>query len=346
MDLELKKNLETYEPFIQLNFCKNISENEILNASYLDNSFCVFKSIYGVLIIIYSNVNLSIVSYNLNNFQKINEIKKAHNENIINFRHISEIKNKRDLIISCSSPDNNIKLWSFNNWECIYNFKNVNKKNFLYSACFLRNNQDIFIISSNYSYKAISEKMKVFDLNGNKIQEINDSNEKTVFIDTFYDDKLNKHFIVTGNHGYSKSYDYSNNRVYHNYCDNAEKFGIQSSHYNIVINQKEDKIELIESELYVLIRVWNFHTGLLLKKINVIYKPHGICLLNEQYLVTGSFGKFKLIDLKKGIVIQEMKGHKRDIVSIKKINHPQLGECLISHSDKEVITLWTINFNI
>ena len=102
-------------PYIQFNFYKDISENDRLNASYLDNSFCVFKTINGILVIIYSNINLSIISYNLNNFQKINEIKKAHNENIINFRHISDIDKNRDLIISCSSPDNNIKLWTFHN---------------------------------------------------------------------------------------------------------------------------------------------------------------------------------------------------------------------------------------
>ena len=41
------------------------------------------------------------------------------------------------------------------------------------------------------------------------IKEINDSYESTKFITTYYDNKKNKNYIITGNKGYLKSYDFS-----------------------------------------------------------------------------------------------------------------------------------------
>ena len=54
--------------------------------------------------------------------------------------------------------------------------------------------------------------MKIFDYNGNKIKEINNSNEITKFIDIFYyDNKLSKIYILIVNKGYNKSYNYNKN---------------------------------------------------------------------------------------------------------------------------------------
>ena len=47
------------------------------------------------------------------------EIKNAHDRDIINFRHHLDIINKRDLIISISSDDNDLKLWDVVKWELL-----------------------------------------------------------------------------------------------------------------------------------------------------------------------------------------------------------------------------------
>ena len=44
----------------------------------------------------------------------------------------------------------------------------------------------------------IIDKIKIFDFNGNKIKELNGSNHRTYFIDTFYDLYKKEYFIVTG----------------------------------------------------------------------------------------------------------------------------------------------------
>ena len=53
-------------------------------------------------------------------------MKNSHNEYITNFRHyLDEIK-KRDLIMSVSKKENNIRIWNENNWECMQNITNIN----------------------------------------------------------------------------------------------------------------------------------------------------------------------------------------------------------------------------
>jgi WD40 repeat protein len=100
---------------------------------------------------------------------------------------------------------------------------------------------------------------------------------------------------------------------------------------------------MIESSLDGNIRIWNFHSGLLLKKIKVNnYGLFGICLWNRKYLFVGSDDNtIKLIELKNGKVIMSLTCHNNYVVTIKKIYHPKYGECLISQGLKnEQIKLW------
>ena len=87
----------------------------------------VFLNLLMIIYLIYSNHYKSIISYNLTNNTKINEIKNAHNDFINNFRHYLDNINNRDLIISLSANDNNIKLWNIKSWECLIDIKNLYK---------------------------------------------------------------------------------------------------------------------------------------------------------------------------------------------------------------------------
>ena len=192
--------------------------NDITNDSYsnywLDNTFIIFKSINNILYLIYANKKRSIISYDAISNQKINEIKNAHEDYITNFRHCLS-NNKKDLFLSISSLNNNIKLWNVTNFECLCDIKNINKNGLLLSACFLRENNQNYIISSNDNLY-YSEYMKIFDFHGKKIKEIKDFNFNTFFVDNFYDINLSKNFIITGNFGYVKSYDFNDNKIYSN----------------------------------------------------------------------------------------------------------------------------------
>jgi len=325
-----------------VNLLSNISKDSYVDF-ILDNTFVVFKSINDILYLIYSNKKKSIICYDLNEKRKINELKNYHKEYITNFRHYLDKINKRDLIMSISCKNNNIKIWNVNNWECILNLTNINKQGYLLSSCFLNQNNNIYIITSNYNNTGNSELIKIFGFDSKKIKEIQNSNEKTYFIDIYYDNILSKYYIITGNYNFTKSYDYENNNIYHIFNDNNSGSYIKS----IIIKNYKGIIKLIESCNDGIIRIFNFHSGLLLNKIQITNAMLcGICLWNENYLFVGCSDKtIKIIEIKSGLIVKSLTGHNNWVLTIKKIFHKEYGECLISQNWKESeIKLW-INDN-
>ena len=208
-------------------------------------------------------------------------------------------------------------------------------------------NSQNFIVTSNCKYyininenQNNYELIKVFDFNGNIIKLINESNEHTLFIDTYYDNKLSLHYIITGNKGYVKSYVYDNNKIYQKYNDNDNNY-----HDSIVINNKGNIIKLIESSGDGNLRIWNFHSGILLNKIKLNNDGFiSLCLWNNQYLFVGCVDKsIKLIDLNNEKDIKQLIVHKKTVTTLKKIIIPQYGECLISQGlEDDQIKLWII----
>ena len=306
----------------------------------LDNTFALFTSIDDIIYLVYSNSKKSIISYNLIDNKKINEIKNAHARDITNFRHFFDKDKKRDLLISISLSDNNLKLWNMNTFECLIHLENVNKSGRLFSGCmFSENNANYIITSCAYGN---NEPIKIFDINNNNIKEIKDSSESTYFIDIFFNKNLSKNYIITGNNGFIKSYDYNNNLVYHKYNDNDN-----NRHCSIIINSKEEKVELIDSSYDGNIRIWDFHSGQLLNKIKVCNNGWliGMCLWDNENLFVGCGDKsIKLIDLKNGLINMNLNGFKNKVLCIKKILHPKYGECLISQEyEKEAIKFLSNN---
>ena len=328
--------------------CKEIKLlKNLVNDSYSNlwrnDVFIAFKSIKNIFMLIYANEKKSIISFDIIKDKKLNEAWNAHQEYITNFRYYLD-HNKRDLLLSISSEDNNLKLWNINiddRFECLLDIKNINKEGHLDSACFLKDNNQTFILTSNHNnnIEKIPESIKVYDFNGNKIKEINNSNEDTRFIDTYYYNILSKNYIITCTNNYSKSYDYKENKVYHKYSKDNNLETINS----IVIDDKKEKLELIESTNDGNLKIWDFHSGELLKKINASNDPlREICLWDNKYLFVGCDDKtIKLIEYNKGIKIKELNGHNDKVVSIKQINIPQFGKCLLSQAAYlDSIKLW------
>ena len=252
---------------------------------WLDNSFCVFNSINNILFLIYANSKNSIISYNLIDEKKLNEIKKAHRSSITNFRHFYDKNFIRDLIITISGDNNNIKLWDFNKFECLININEINKSGWLNSACFFSKDDNIYIITSNCNSNYPVESIKIFDFKGNKIKELDDSLEFTYFIDIYEDKIKNKSYIITGNKGYSKSYDYDDNKVYHKYVDKNDN---KKCHMSIIIDDTEEITKMIESSCVGNVIVWNFHSGDLIKIININDEwLYGIGIIEKNILYVG-----------------------------------------------------------
>ena len=248
--------------------------------------------------------------------------------------------------MSISGNDNNIKIWNTKNWECILNLTNINKSGYLESACFFQSNNNIYIITSNYNYNNNPEPIKVYNFNGEKIKEITDSNKSTFFIDIYHDINLSKHYIITCNTCFSQSYiinvqkkDYI---LYHSYNDNDNNNNYLYT-YSVIIKNNNKIINLIESCSDGNIRIFNFHSGLLLNKIKIKNsRLYGMCLWNDNYLFVGCEDHtIKIINLKEGLIDESLNSHTGEVFTIKKVILSKYEECLISQSQRE-IKLWKI----
>ena len=319
----------------EISFINNLAEDSFSNNLSI-NSFIVFKTINDILCLAYTNENKSIITYSLDNNKKINEIKNAHRYYIYDLRyHLDEIHH-RDLVLSISLDDNNIKIWDINNLECLLNLDNIYKKKSLIAACFYRSKKQNFIITGiNNDYDPI----KMINLENLKTQKLLDSKDKIYFIDFYYDKNSSKNYIITSDEIYAQSFVLKEKKLYHLYYDKDDFINYKS----INIWKADGIIQLIEAGKRGYVRIWDFHSGKLLNKIKI--NKNGVsclCLWNSEYIWAGCDDKkIRLVDLKSGKVINKLIGHGSIVSNVKKIIIPKLGECLISQGENnETIKIW------
>ena len=321
------------------------SEMQILDNTSINtfSDILIFNSIDNILYAIYSG-DKSLICFNIIDNKKINEIKNAFNYADIFFKYHLDKKNKKDLILTLSCFELNIKLWKINDLECLLNIKKIYENGFLNSACFLNENNKMYIITSNYNLGYNSEPIKVYDLNGNKIGEINDSKKDGIFyIESYYDNKLSKNYIITCNKGFIKSYDFNENKEYRRYNDNDEDF---KRNEQIIIYNNKETTKLIVSNSDGTIMIWNFHSGSLLTRIKVNNcKLFGILLINEKNIFIGcEDGWIKSVDIENEFV-KNLILFKKEVITIKKIIHPKYGQCFLSQTrekNNNNIMFWKI----
>ena len=326
-------NIEDNNNPKNLKYFKNIISDSYTNMS-IDNTFALFQTIDYLFYIIYSTEHKSIICYNIINQKKLVEINFHSNFHITNFKHFFDKKKKRDLIISIIGENNSLKLWDVRNWNCLLNLTNINKDGWLDSACFLYDKNENYIITSNLNWGGISENIKFFNFEGKKTKELIDSNNKTFFIDVYYDDNIQKNFIIVGTNRGVKSYDYEKNVLYHKYSE--DEF-----HFSIIVRNNRGIKELIDSYFIGYIKIYDFHSGSLIRKINLNEKLKGLCLWSNNYLFVGSDRSIILLDLTNLSIIKKFGGHENFVLTLKKIYIPQYGECLVSQEINNNIILWT-----
>ena len=158
-----------------------------------------------------------------------------------------------------------------------------------------------------------------------------DSCDRSYIIESY------KNYFFTGNENFVKSYNLNDGKIYQKYFDNDEF----NSHLSIIIYDNNKNVKLIESSTGGVVRIWNFHSGKLIKRIIVSYVPlYGICLWNLEFLFAGSYGgEVLLVNLRTGKIdtILDTKTYSK-VNKVKKISHPKLGEYLITNSNN--LILW------
>ena len=337
-----------------INFPKNLTYDAFTYYNYT-NTFLIFNSVNdNRLYLIFTTQDKSIKILDVVDEKLVLEIRNTTEDNkqITNFRYFYDEYNKRDLVLFIVGIKNCIKIWDAYDWECILIIKDIYEEGNIYSSLLINDtiNHDIFLITSNCTLFKDSQPLKIYDLKGNFIKEISDSKSKTFFLDIFDDIKNSKKYIISVNKEFIKSFDYEKNCLYKKYSDKPKeekkmKINFDGYFYSSVINilENENIVQLIVSGDDNFIRVWDFHQGDIIKKIetnkNCIYS---LCLWNKSYLFCASEdATIKLFDLNAGIIINELKAHKKMVCTIKKIIHPLFGECLISQGfRKDQILIW------
>ena len=313
--------------------------------SYAANSTCIFKAFNDIYYLIYPTKNYSIILYNLFQKQKICEIKNAYPPKSYNvkFHHCFDINHKRDLLLSLSITPYTIKIWNIINFECLLNIENKNMCG--NSSCFLNDyNNNIFIITNNGWNK--NEKIKIINLDGNIVKEINDSDKyRSNLVDIYYDRKLSNIYIISSNFNCIISYIYSENiKKYHKYY--SEK---SEGSKKIRIYDKEKVIQLIGAGYDGRIRIWDFHSGKFLYNIKICDKYKYIndfCFYKDNLIVgCDDADRTRVINIKYGVTIVKnfiSKDYNASFVKIISYNNK---EYLIScdKGSNKAINIWIIN---
>ena len=321
-----------------IEFKSNLKEDILNDESFSQNVFLLFKAFDNKYYLIYYNEDRFIVSYDICTNTRIKKIKIDDSENTPTcFNHFPDVYQKRDLIMTISAKSNTINVYDFPDFNLILNYPKINKNGYLNTANFFSYDKKIYIMSTNHRYSRKNvDPIKIYDLDANRIKELKDSNENVSFIDSYYDKKISKKFILAGFSRYIRSYDFEKNSIYKTYKDKYNPF-----HRNVIINDYDEVVKLIESSSDGYVRIWDFHKGDLIKRILVDKEgAYGICLWNKESLFVGIKNEIKLINIETGDIISNIDynldhllyNHSGDIVAIKKINIPQYGECLVTSS--------------
>ena len=309
----------------QLSFYKNLTKKT--NSIYQgDNNFAVFETINKEIFLVYSGKNCSIFFYDIDQDNLIKTISQAHSQQITNFRYSRDKNNSRDLVLSISDKNKNIKIWEVKTFSCILNLENVYFDGFLFSSCFLIEEiiKKSYIITINFS----NEPIKIFNFKGAIVKSIDNREDHTYIVDSYYNSFQKRYYIITGNENFIISYNFEDGKIYNKYCDYSSASCL---HMFFEITLKDTEASLIETDLLGFVRIWNFDTGSMIKKylVGKDLKLRGICLWSEKYIFVGANDKkVKLIDLNNGKVLDELKCNEIPC-TIKKINSYKFGECLL-----------------
>ena len=352
INFKIKKCITTYS---HINL-----QNTAITAN-IDDTFALFKSINNKYLLIYSYSEdykiYSLICYDLINSQNITKIAKAHDDRIYTCRHFLDKKANNDLLIT-SSFDKYIKIWNLTDqYKLIYKKKpdyNYQINTYLLSENLLFYNNKNYLITSAYEIQSNGYEILSYDLelDNEKInqknmeyQKMNNSMDNTNFLGVYYDNNLNP-YILAGNFGNVKIFDFSKKKLLNTYID----YNKQINYLSIIIKENENKNKnLIVTGADGFLRIWDFNSNNLICKIysEVDKWLIGLCQLNNQYILATCWdGNLKEFDLLSNTFVTSFKGNNNEnniednpLFTVKKF---EIGGkiFLVSHSKKGIIQLW------
>ena len=241
---------------------------DVLNA-IIDDTFTIFKSIKNEQLLIYSSTEdytiYSLYCYSLKNEQNITKIAKAYNDRIYSCRHFLDKKLNNDLLIT-GSFDKFIKIWNITNqYLLLYTIKpdyEYKLNTYLLSENMLFYNNKNYLIVSAYEMDSEGYEILFYDLeiynntdkNLEKFKSLKNSKDNTNYLGVYYNN--DNPYVLAGNFGNIKVFNFSENKLFNTYTDNYKKINYLSI---IIKDNKNDIKALISSGADGILRIWNFN---------------------------------------------------------------------------------------
>ena len=322
---------------IKFEFKKDITSNAPTYCS-ATQMFCAFKSLKGDSLSAWVTKDNTIELYDLEKDALIKSVKDAHIKDIHSCRHFVDIKNNKDLLITCSY-DKSIRVWDIENLEKpLIDIQNAHSNGFIFTSCILSHEKmpENYIISG-----ADDENIKIFDFNGKFLDKSVKVSDYVNLLDVYYYKREKKFCIINANSHDIRIYSFDDLKIYKTYIEKNS-----SSHAHVIVyeDEKEDKVLLIDSDMKGFIHIWDFDTEECLKTIFLQTIINGICFWNEQYIAcTGRDKKIKIVDIKEAKIVRLITGHEKETISVQKVNIPKYGDCLVTHGKDGFLKVWSFN---
>ena len=320
---------------IKFEFKKDIATNAPSYCS-ATQMFSAFKTVKGETIAAWVTKEKTIELYDLEKDAPIKTIKDAHIKDIHTCRHFLDVKSNSDLLVTCGY-DKSVKVWNVEKMEKpIITIENAHSNGYIFTACLLSHEKmnENYIISG-----ADDEGIKIFDFNGKFLDKKVKVNDYVNLLDVYYYKREKKFCIINANSHDIRIYNFDDLKVYKTYIEKNA-----SSHAHVIVyeNEKDDQVQLIDSDMKGFIHIWDFNTEECLKTIFLQTIINGICLWDDEHIVcTGRDQKIKIVDLKEGRIVRLLTGHEKDTLSVQKINIPKYGDCIVSHGKDGLLKVWS-----
>ena len=306
-------------------------------------------------------VSKNINDYNLDIFTLLNNEKisslKGHKNRVTTIRYFINNKDCNEYLIS-ADIEGIVIVWEINNIygiKCKINtgYSLIPKKGiFIYSSLLLfpkiidtNYNYNYIVISTNYvSNKIDNSASKIYLLNNGKyFKYIKETNkEKIFYLLSWYNKNNDNYYIIELAEGKILINNILSDELYAELKQEPE-----SIHDSGFIYSKHNNDYLCCSSTDGFINIWDLYNKSIFKRINT-YKSWLMHIIewNNKYIIATDLNNnlIKIIDLYKNEVIKAIPTkHIDGIKSIKKIYHPNYGECLLSAGRDKTIKLWNIN---
>ena len=312
---------------------KSTISNKSQKSYTIDNVFAVYPSKDGKTYVISScNYSFEIECYDITT-GKLEKTLKGHSGRIFMIRYFHKKETGDDFLVS-SDEQKTVIVWDLHKFAQLKTFKKCHLNSYIYSALYYYDNaakKDYIVTSSP------DEFLKIWDLNtGMFVRDIGGQKNYTYSINHVFHKK--EHYIIDANSvSVRVYYTKSANSLYKEFVEKN-----YSWHMSAFTERYKGILTLFESDGNGNIRLWNFETGNLMKKITCPNNQlRGMCLWNDKYiLVSSSNSCFIVVDLEEGKETKSIKEHFQSLCCLIKTIHPLYGECLLSSSIDGTIKLY------